>query len=175
MHWNHQTLRKGLAPPKLLAQKGRGVTFHYVSKKLEPNLWGLFGFRGHALVFLGLCASEAQLDQVLQDAQSRPQWKHVQWESCDRELKVTALELWGTPFQMDVWQAMLELSDQERTTYQHLAENVGRPKALRAVGTAVGANTIAGYIPCHQVLPKSGKIGGYRWGQEIKKILLRIS
>lgn len=175
MHWNRQTLRKVLAPPELLAQKGRGVTFHYVSKKLEPNLWGLFGFRGRALVFLGLCALEEELVKVLHDAKSRPQWKHVQWKPCEMEPKVTALELWGTPFQVDVWQAMLALSDQERTTYQHLAEHVGRPKALRAVGTAVGANTIAGYVPCHQVLPKSGKIGGYRWGQAIKKILLRIS
>ena len=175
MLWKNQTLHKITAPKDLLAQKGRGATFHYTSKKIDATLWGIFAFRGDALVFLGFSETEETLRDVLKDAQARPQWKYVQWKLQDSVPKITTLELWGTPFQLDVWHAMLGLSEKERTTYQALAEHVGRPKAVRAVGTAVGANTIAGYIPCHQVLPKSGKIGGYRWGAEIKKGLLSVN
>jgi len=80
--------------------------------------------------------------------------------------------LLGTPFQLDVWNALLEIPFGGTSTYGVLAAEIGRPKAFRAVGSAVGDNPIFYAVPCHRVLPASGGIGNYYWGPEIKKSLL---
>jgi AraC family transcriptional regulator of adaptative response/methylated-DNA-[protein]-cysteine methyltransferase len=80
--------------------------------------------------------------------------------------------LMGTPFQLAVWNALLNIPFGGTTTYGALAAEIGRPKAFRAVGSAVGDNPIFYAIPCHRVLPASGGIGNYYWGPEIKKALL---
>lgn len=73
------------------------------------------------------------------------------------------LHLKGTPFQLKVWQALLEIPSGELRTYQSIADKINHPKASRAVGTAIGQNPIAFLIPCHRVIQGSGKLGGYRW------------
>lgn len=78
----------------------------------------------------------------------------------------------GTAFQLEVWRALLEIPFGETTSYSALAESVGRPKAARAIGGAVGANPISLLIPCHRVVRKSGRFEGYRWGVEVKRALL---
>jgi AraC family transcriptional regulator of adaptative response/methylated-DNA-[protein]-cysteine methyltransferase len=70
----------------------------------------------------------------------------------------------GTNFQVAVWRALLAIPPGSLVAYGDLARAVGRPKAVRAVGTAVGANPCAFVIPCHRVIRESGAIGGYRWG-----------
>lgn len=70
----------------------------------------------------------------------------------------------GTNFQVNVWRALLQIPQGKLTSYSKVAEAVSKPSAVRAVGTAVGANPIAFFIPCHRVLQQSGNIGGYRWG-----------
>lgn len=74
------------------------------------------------------------------------------------------LHLKGTPFQLKVWEALLKVPKGCLTTYAHLAEAIGHPKASRAVGTAIGSNPIAYLIPCHRVIQSSGIFGGYMWG-----------
>jgi AraC family transcriptional regulator of adaptative response/methylated-DNA-[protein]-cysteine methyltransferase len=78
----------------------------------------------------------------------------------------------GTNFQVKVWDALIKLPFGSITTYQKIAEYIGSPKAVRAVGSAVGDNSIAYLIPCHRVIRKEGKIGEYRWGSARKKVLL---
>ena len=78
----------------------------------------------------------------------------------------------GTEFQMKVWEALTEIPANTTTTYSDIAEKVGKPKAVRAVGTAVGANPIAYLIPCHRVIRTDGTLGGYRWGLDVKKKML---
>lgn len=78
----------------------------------------------------------------------------------------------GTPFQMRVWEELRKIPAGKTVSYAYIAERIGRPKAVRAVGNAVGANPLAMIIPCHRVLPSSGKIGNYRWGRAKKKLLL---
>ena len=80
--------------------------------------------------------------------------------------------LMGTSFQLDVWKALLNIPFGGTTTYGALAAEIGRPKAFRAVGSAVGDNPIFYAVPCHRVLPASGGVGNYYWGPEIKKALL---
>jgi len=74
----------------------------------------------------------------------------------------------GTNFQVNVWKALLELPSASLSSYGDIAHKIGKPKASRAVGTAIGQNPIAFLIPCHRVIQQSGKLGGYRWG-EVRK------
>ncbi len=83
-----------------------------------------------------------------------------------------SLLLHGTPFQIQVWQALLRIPRGAVTSYEALASYIGKPKAARAVGTANGANPISYLIPCHRVIRKSGTLGGYRWGLGRKLAML---
>ena len=83
------------------------------------------------------------------------------------------LALYGTQFQTTVWRALLEIRSGRTATYQEIAQGVGRPKALRAVGTAIGANPVSVLVPCHRVINKSGAIDKYAWGPARKRRLLR--
>lgn len=86
------------------------------------------------------------------------------------------LHLRGTNFQIKVWEALLRLQPGEVTSYEQLAESIGKPRASRAVGNAVAHNPVAYLIPCHRVLRKVGEFGNYRYGTARKKaILLRES
>jgi AraC family transcriptional regulator of adaptative response/methylated-DNA-[protein]-cysteine methyltransferase len=70
----------------------------------------------------------------------------------------------GTNFQVQVWRALLRVPTGSVTSYGAVARAIGRPRAVRAVGSAVGANPVAWLIPCHRVLRGDGGLGGYRWG-----------
>ena len=82
------------------------------------------------------------------------------------------LHLMGAPFQVKVWEALIQIPSGKVTTYSEIAEAVGNPKAVRAVGTAVGKNPISWLIPCHRAIRKSGGLGGYHWGLPIKRAML---
>ena len=84
----------------------------------------------------------------------------------------TTLHLIGAPFQIKVWEALLSIPSGHVTTYSEIAQYIGHPKAVRAVGTAVGRNPISWLIPCHRALRKSGELGGYHWGLPVKRALL---
>jgi AraC family transcriptional regulator of adaptative response/methylated-DNA-[protein]-cysteine methyltransferase len=77
----------------------------------------------------------------------------------------------GTNFQLKVWQALIDLGARGETTYTHVADAVGHPASTRAVGNAVGANTVAWLIPCHNVLRKDGSLGSYHWGADRKRAM----
>lgn len=83
------------------------------------------------------------------------------------------LDVKGTAFQQRVWKALREIPAGETRSYGELAAALGNPKASRAVGSANGANNIAVLIPCHRVVQADGSIGGYAYGREIKRELLR--
>jgi AraC family transcriptional regulator of adaptative response/methylated-DNA-[protein]-cysteine methyltransferase len=82
------------------------------------------------------------------------------------------LHLRGTNFQIKVWEALLNIPAGTVTTYEQIALNIGNPRAVRAVGSAVGDNPIAYLIPCHRVIRKSGEFGNYMWGSARKKAIL---
>ena len=82
------------------------------------------------------------------------------------------LHLYGTDFQIKVWRALLEIPFGKTSTYSEIAKSINNPRALRAVGTAIGRNPVAVIIPCHRVLRTDSGIGGYYWGVEKKKMLL---
>ena len=78
----------------------------------------------------------------------------------------------GTAFQRDVWQALRKIPAGKTTSYGELAAAIGRPRSVRAVAQACGANPIAVAIPCHRVIGSKGALTGYRWGVERKRALL---
>ena len=82
------------------------------------------------------------------------------------------LWLWGTRFQIQVWRALLAIPEGEVASYEDLARRIGNPRAVRAVGTANGANPISVLVPCHRVIRKTGALGGYHWGLGRKLALL---
>lgn len=84
----------------------------------------------------------------------------------------TRLHMIGAPFQLKVWEALMQIPEGQVSTYSEIAKAVGNPKAVRAVGTAVGRNPVSWLIPCHRALRKSGELGGYHWGLPVKRALL---
>jgi AraC family transcriptional regulator of adaptative response/methylated-DNA-[protein]-cysteine methyltransferase len=84
------------------------------------------------------------------------------------------LDLYGTNLQLQVWQALLRIPTGETVTYKDVAEQLGRPKASRAIGNAVGANPVSLLIPCHRVIRGTGIIDNYGWGSPRKKVLLGL-
>ena len=82
------------------------------------------------------------------------------------------LDVKGTAFQEAVWRELQRIPAGETRTYAQLAAAVGRPKAVRAAGSANGANNVAVLIPCHRVIRTGGGLGGYAYGLEIKRLLL---
>jgi AraC family transcriptional regulator of adaptative response/methylated-DNA-[protein]-cysteine methyltransferase len=84
------------------------------------------------------------------------------------------LHLYGTNFQIQVWQALLKIPGGSTVSYQTVAQSIGKPKASRAVGSAVGANPISLLIPCHRVIQASGIIENYGWGTPRKKLILAL-
>ena len=152
--------------------------------------WGWFDSPfGKALVMgteKGLCgigfASECTEAEAMEDLRGR-------WPLADYEENPATLEPWvraafgaqpgavplfmiGAPFQIKVWEALMRIPSGQVTTYSELATAIGHPRAVRAVGTAVGRNPVSFLIPCHRALRKSGGLGGYHWGLPVKRAIL---
>lgn len=82
------------------------------------------------------------------------------------------LHLKGTDFQLKVWETLLKIPTGNLATYGNIANLIQKPKASRAVGTAIGNNPIAFLIPCHRVIQSTGVIGGYMWGTTRKTVII---
>jgi AraC family transcriptional regulator of adaptative response/methylated-DNA-[protein]-cysteine methyltransferase len=88
------------------------------------------------------------------------------------KLNEIKLHLKGSDFQLKVWESLLKIPMGKLQTYGHVAEQIGHPKASRAVGTAIGSNPVAFLIPCHRVIQSSGTFGGYMWGPTRKAAII---
>jgi AraC family transcriptional regulator, regulatory protein of adaptative response / methylated-DNA-[protein]-cysteine methyltransferase len=84
------------------------------------------------------------------------------------------MDIRGTPFQFAVWEQLRAIPAGETRSYTEIARRIGRPRAIRAVGTANGANPVSILIPCHRAIRASGHLGGYRWGLDRKLKLLEM-
>ena len=82
------------------------------------------------------------------------------------------LDVQGSPFQLEVWEALKQIPYGKTVSYSEIATLIHRPSAVRAVGGAIGANPVMVYIPCHRVIGKNGAITGFRGGLELKKFLM---
>ena len=82
------------------------------------------------------------------------------------------LHLKGTPFQLKVWEALLNIPMGKLSTYGSISETIGNPRASRAVGSAIGQNPVAFLIPCHRVIRSTGETGDYHWGSTRKSVMI---
>lgn len=172
-------LRWEAMTPGDLAAGGAGLTIR----------WGRFPSPFGAVVAFGtgrgLCGmaftEEMGFDAAFADMESR--WPGAQlvedpepiaaWvEAAFTGRGAARLSVIGAPFQIKVWEALLAIPSGQVTTYSEIATRIGNPRAVRAVGTAVGRNPVAVLIPCHRVLRASGGLGGYHWGLPLKRALL---
>ena len=80
----------------------------------------------------------------------------------------------GTPFQQSVWQSLLQIPCGSTTSYGVIGQRLGKPKAVRAVGAAVGRNPVSIIVPCHRVMGADGSLTGYAGGLQRKQALLKI-
>lgn len=170
--------------PGLYKAKGQGLTIRY-------------GFHdcpfGKALVMVtdyGICglafADEGQEQVSFADMTSRwPDATYIEdkvstapiiarifnplhWRS-EEPLRIVFI---GSEFETTVWQTLLKIPMGGATSYSSIAAHIGKPKASRAVGAAVGKNPLSFVVPCHRVLAKSGGLGGYHWGLTRKQAIL---
>ena len=134
---------------------------------------------------LGICglafSDEVGNERALQDMTQRwPQAKFIHDENQAKNLSTKVfdfsgkinLHIIGSPFQIKVWRELLQIQAGHVVTYSDVAAEIDQLSSVRAVGTAIGRNPISFLIPCHRVIKKSGKIGGYHWGLAIKEHLL---
>ncbi|MDE4273517.1 bifunctional helix-turn-helix domain-containing protein/methylated-DNA--[protein]-cysteine S-methyltransferase [Phaeobacter gallaeciensis] len=172
-------LRWEAMSPGEYARKGAGLTIR----------WGWFDSPfGLALVMgteKGICglafAAETGAEPTLADMRAR--WPNADYvedpmmlrplaEAIFAQKGEAALHMMGAPLQIKVWEALLRIPSGHVTTYSELARAIDNPRAVRAVGTAVGKNPMSWLIPCHRVLRKGGDIGGYHWGVPVKRAML---
>jgi len=88
------------------------------------------------------------------------------------KLPAIKLHLKGTDFQLKVWETLLKIPMGQLATYGSIAQQIEKPAASRAVGTAIGANPVAFLIPCHRVIQSTGIFGGYMWGNTRKTAII---
>jgi AraC family transcriptional regulator of adaptative response/methylated-DNA-[protein]-cysteine methyltransferase len=149
----------------MIAQTPRGVCWlgFLVDEKRDVSLrrmkkhWPLAKFKHHDSA---ITADAAAMMKI--------------WNGAGDKKKKLKLDLYGTNFQLQVWQALLKIPMGETATYQDIARQLGRPKASRAIGNAVGANPISLLIPCHRVIRATGIIDNYGWGSPRKKLILAM-
>ncbi len=161
--------------------KGKGLDINYSFTK------SLFGRILVASTYKGICYMGFADDKkiALSEIEKRfPKANFIQQTDDHQEnalqiyaedwskIETIKLHLKGTDFQLKVWEALLKIPGGNLTTYGNLAKSIQKPKAARAVGTAIGRNPIAFLIPCHRVIQSSGIFGGYMWGTNRKTAII---
>jgi AraC family transcriptional regulator of adaptative response/methylated-DNA-[protein]-cysteine methyltransferase len=178
---------EGVSPGDVQS-RGRGIQITY---GFYPSPIGemMIGKTSKGLCWLGFVMQESRAAPM---ERMKRYWPHATFHSEDAAIadegeKIISiwrgqgsaqhrlkLDLYGTNFQIQVWQALLKIPGGETRTYQEIAQNVGKPRASRAIGNAVGANPVSLIIPCHRVIRATGIIDNYGWGSPRKKIILAM-
>lgn len=173
--------------PRQYRNGGKGLSISYASapSSLGPLMMGATD-RGLCFIQFGKPVPKL-LDALRQEfpratlsaipPASTEQFEH--WmHALESHLQGTApqlalpLDIQGTAFQLKVWHYLQGIPYGEVRSYTEVAQGIGQPKAARAVASACAANTLAIAIPCHRVIRGNGELGGYRWGVDVKRMLL---
>ena len=180
------------------SQKLYDLTVNWRAESVKDNLSKTnkfeiyYGFSrspfGNVLIMsttLGICglafSDKVGNGRAMQDMAQR--WPHAKFTHDDNHATnlstivfdfsgKTNLHIIGSPFQIKVWRALLQIQAGQVVTYTDVAAQINQPSSVRAVGTAIGRNPISFLIPCHRVIQKSGGLGGYHWGFAVKEYLL---
>ncbi len=177
--------------PTAMKSGGVGETIHYATTESPlGRLLVATTTRGLCAVLFGISGADSDADLSIQLREQFPQ-AVLRPSTTDAALteavtfvlsrlsehssaQTLPFHVRATAFQQRVWQALLEIPRGETRTYSQIAEAIGSPKAVRAVGTACGSNLLGVVIPCHRVVGSDGKLTGYRWGTDRKRRLLEL-
>jgi len=121
-----------------------------------------------------LLAEEFSAAELAEESMPEFQAKVRAFIAGEGSLARIPLDIRGTVFQRRVWDALRRIPRGETRTYSDIAREIGAPAAVRAVGSACGANPVALVVPCHRAVRTDGGLGGYAWGLGVKKRLLEI-
>ena len=181
--YEHAAPRLGMSP-SAFQSGGAGERITYTSRRTA------LGVVLAARTARGVCAVRIGRDEGDLEAELAAEFPRAHLERDDaalrelsrvletatrgREFAALPLDLVGTAFQMRVWQELVNIPLGTTTTYAQVAERIGAPRAVRAVGSACGANPAALLVPCHRVVRSDGSLGGYRWGLDVKAALLEL-
>lgn len=166
----------GIVKPK--NRRGAGLDIRYAILRHEDQPF-LIGMTDEKICYAGFT------DQPGRITDHYPQSRLIEDQSAVAAVAESVLQRWaqkgaadidfyaeGTDFSLAVWTCLLKIKAGQTVTYMDIAKTIGRPKAIRAVGNAVGGNPVSLFIPCHRVLhTAAGKIG-YAWGADLKTRLL---
>ncbi|WP_369764731.1 bifunctional helix-turn-helix domain-containing protein/methylated-DNA--[protein]-cysteine S-methyltransferase [Flavobacterium sp. WC2429] len=135
----------------------------------------------------GICYMAFSEEKLLAITTLQSQYPNAQFQEREDQLQQNALHIFknpkdklqeiklhlkGTDFQLKVWETLLKIPLGQLTTYGGIAQQIDKPNASRAVGTAIGKNPVAFLIPCHRVIQSTGTLGGYMWGNTRKTAII---
>lgn len=177
------TTLEGVTPQEYRT-KGNGTRISY---GIHPTPFGLalLGTTDRGICWISFLASDEDPKHAIE--QMKEHWHNALFLEDDsltgslvdrifytprKEAGPLHLFVKGTTFQLKVWEALLRIPLGSVTTYQGVAEYIGQPRAVQAVGSAVGSNQLAYLIPCHRVIRKDGVLGEYRWSPARKKSII---
>ncbi|GAB3049422.1 methylated-DNA--[protein]-cysteine S-methyltransferase [Virgibacillus ainsalahensis] len=163
-----------------------GKTIYY--KQLKIDDWSMYlAATDQGLCFVGsqngdLTEVEEWLEKKRPEAKLVENWGKLaiyaeqlaEYLNGKRQLFDFPIDVIGTEFQEAVWEELRNIPFGQKRTYTDIAENIGKPGAVRAVGSAIGKNPVMMAIPCHRVINKDGKMGGFRGGIPMKERLLEL-
>ena len=157
---------------------------HYVIFKTDAGWLGILGSTEGVLRITLPQRSAREVRQLLGDSVAQAGWSPGLFQDLMERLRLyfgghkvifpDRLDLSGTVFQHEVWEATRAIPYGETRSYRWVAEQIGKPKAVRAVGQALGRNPLPVIVPCHRVLASDGGIGGFTGGIETKRYLLHL-
>ncbi len=172
-------------PPGAFRQRGEGLDMVWGA---APSPFGtaVLVVTAYGLAGIGFADGEISVQAAFEDLRDR--WPNARFSrddakvapvaarvfdparwSADQPVKVVLI---GTDFEVKVWETLLKIPVGRATTYQSVAEHIGKPTASRAVGAAVGKNPISFVVPCHRVVGSTGALTGYHWGVPRKRAIL---
>lgn len=172
-------------PPGAFRQRGQGLDMVWGA---APSPFGtaVLVVTEYGLAGIGFADGEISIEAAFEDLRDR--WPNARFTRDDAKVTPLAarvfepqrwdpeqpvkLVLIGTDFEVKVWETLLKIPVGRATTYQSVAEHIGKPSASRAVGAAVGKNPISFVVPCHRVVGSTGALTGYHWGVPRKRAIL---
>ena len=172
-------------PPGAFRQRGEGLDMVWGA---APSPFGtaVLVVTGYGLAGIGFADGEKTIETAFEDLSDR--WPNARFSRDDAKVTPVAARVFeparwnadqpvkvvliGTDFEVKVWETLLKIPVGRATTYQSVAEHIGKPTASRAVGAAVGKNPISFVVPCHRVVGSTGALTGYHWGVPRKRAIL---
>lgn len=172
-------------PPGAFRARGEGLEMIWGA---APSPFGtaVLTMTEYGLSGIGFAAETTSIEEAFEDLANR--WPNASYRRDDKVVAPVAARVFdpsrwdptqpvrvvliGTDFEVQVWETLLKIPVGKATTYQKVANHIGRPTAARAVGAAVGKNPISFVVPCHRVVGTSGALTGYHWGVPRKRAIL---